>query len=80
MITSSSKWWDINKILSYNKLLNFVVGLHGGGKTYGSKKKVIQNFIRKHKQFVYIRRYKSEMREAKKNSRWRNSRLLQVLI
>ena len=62
MITSTSKWWDINKILSYNKLLNFVVGLRGGGKTYGSKKKVIQNFIRKHKQFVYIRRYKSEMR------------------
>ena len=65
-MSTSSKWWDINTILSYNKLLNFVVGLRGGGKTYGSKKKVIQNFIRKHKQFVYIRRYKSEMREAKK--------------
>ena len=42
MITSSSKWWDINKILSYNKLLNFVVGLHGGGKTYGSKKRLFK--------------------------------------
>ena len=34
------------------------------GKSYGSKKFVAKRFIKKHKQFVYLRRYKTELKEA----------------
>ena len=57
-------FYDINKLLSYNALLSFVVGERGVGKSYGAKKFVAKRFINKHKQFVYIRRYKTELKEA----------------
>ena len=34
------------------------------GKSYGSKKFVAKRFIKKHKQFVYLRRYKTELKQA----------------
>jgi len=55
------KYWDINKTLSYNTLFNFVVGPRGAGKTYGAKNRGIQNYLRKNEQFVYVRRYETEM-------------------
>lgn len=59
-------YWDISKPLSYNALFNFVVGNRGGGKTYGFKKYAIQKFLKTGKQFVYIRRYKDELKNCKK--------------
>ena len=57
-------YWDISKLLSYNALLSFVIGERGVGKSYGAKKFVAKHFINKHKQFVYIRRYKTELKQA----------------
>lgn len=54
-------WYDINKTLSYNCLFNFVVGARGVGKTYAFKKWAIKDFIRTGSQFVYVRRYKTEV-------------------
>lgn len=34
------------------------------GKTYGAKKLVINNFLKKNEQFVYIRRYGNELKKA----------------
>lgn len=59
-------WWDIKQTLSYNALFNFVVGNRGGGKTYGFKKWAIEDFIKTGKQFVYVRRYKTELSEFSK--------------
>lgn len=58
--------WNANKTLSYNCLFNFVVGMRGGGKTYGALYKGIENFIKARKcgrveQFLYVRRYKTEL-------------------
>lgn len=58
-------YWDINRPLSYNALFNFIVGNRGGGKTYGAKKYVISNFIKKSEQFIYLRRYKQELKRIK---------------
>ena len=55
-------FWDISRPLSYNALLNFIVGNRGGGKTYGAKEFCIKNFIKKDEQFIYLRRYKQELR------------------
>lgn len=55
---------DFSKILSFNALLSFVVAERGVGKSYGAKTYVANHFIKKHKQFAYIRRYKKEVEEA----------------
>ena len=56
-----SMWWDLKNTLSYNALFNFVVGSRGCGKTYGFKKWAAEDFIKNGNQFIYIRRYKTEM-------------------
>lgn len=57
-------YWSINKLLSYNALFNFVIGERGVGKSYGAKVYVANNFIKKGEEFVYIRRYKTELKSA----------------
>lgn len=57
-------YYDYNKILSYNAMLNFLIGERGVGKTYGASKFVVNQFIKKHEQFAYIRRYKPELSES----------------
>ena len=59
-------FWDITKPLSYNCLFNFIIGMRGGGKTYGSLKWCIEQYLN-HKrkgiewQFLYVRRLKTEL-------------------
>lgn len=57
-------FYDYQRILSYNALLNFIIGERGVGKSYGAKKYVAKRFIKKGKQFVYLRRYKTELKQA----------------
>lgn len=57
-------YYNYSKILSYNAFINILIGERGVGKTYGASKMVINNFIKKGKQFAYIRRYKSDLKEA----------------
>lgn len=66
MNTKSKKperlWYNPAKLLSYNKMLNFVMSHRGGGKTYSSKRLAIKNFLRSGEQFIYLRRYKTELK------------------
>ena len=57
-------WIDLSKIISYNALLNFIVAERGVGKTFGATEFVTRQFINKKDEFVYIRRYKSELQKA----------------
>jgi len=59
------KWYNWDKISSFNAMFNFLVGQRGVGKTYGWKKKVIRAAIRKGEQFMYVRRYKDELKISK---------------
>ena len=59
------KWYNWDKIYSYNATMNFLVGMRGVGKTYGWKKKAIQAAIRKGEEFMYVRRYKDELKVSK---------------
>lgn len=47
--------------MSQRTLFNFVVGNRGGGKTFGSKKLVINRFKKGGHQFVWVRRYQTEI-------------------
>ena len=59
-------YYNYNDLFSYNAMFNFVIGERGVGKTYGILKKCVKDFINtmsnEHpRQFVYLRRYKSEL-------------------
>jgi hypothetical protein len=60
-------WYDLNKTLTYNSLFNIVIGNRGCGKTYGAKKRAIKLFLEKGYQFVYLRRYETELIEVQEN-------------
>ena len=54
-------FYNYQKLLSYNAMFNFVIGERGVGKTYGALKFVVNNFLNKQEQFIYLRRYKTEL-------------------
>lgn len=58
------EWYKFDKVLSYNAVINCVIGARGVGKTYGAKRLAIKNAINKGEQFIYLRRYKSELKNA----------------
>lgn len=58
-------YYDYDKLFSYNGTFNFLVGARGLGKTYGAKIKVITKAIRKDEQFIYLRRFKDELKGAR---------------
>ena len=57
-------WYDYNKLLSYNAMFNFVIGERGVGKTFGIKDYCIKRFLKYGDEFVYLRRYKTELAEC----------------
>lgn len=59
------KWYNWDKISSYNATYNFIVGARGVGKTYGWKKKVIRKALQTGEQFMYVRRYKDELKVSR---------------
>ena len=57
-------YYNYDRIISYNALLNILIGERGVGKTYGASKLVTRDFIKKKRQFIYLRRYKTELSKA----------------
>lgn len=58
----NSLFYNPNKLLSYNRVLSFVIGARGIGKTFGFKKYCINRFIKNGEQFIYLKRYKSDIK------------------
>lgn len=59
-----SLYYNPNKLLSYNRILNFVIGARGIGKSFAFKRHCVNRFIKTGEQFIYIRRYKSELKKV----------------
>lgn len=57
-----SIYYSGNNILTYNRLLNFILGNRGCGKTFWFKLYSINDFEKKGNQFVWVRRYKPEIK------------------
>ena len=56
-------YYDYHRILSYNCPVNLLFGERGCGKSYGAKKYVIEQYLKKQSQFLYLRRYDNELKE-----------------
>ena len=63
-----SIFYSPERIISYNALLNLIIGDRGCGKTYGFKTYAVKRFLNKGKQFAYIRRYDTDLEASVGNS------------
>ena len=58
-------YYNFDKLFSYSKaLLLFVIGERGVGKTFNAKVAVLKKYLKTGEQFIYIRRYKTELDSA----------------
>lgn len=57
----SNFYYNFDKLFSYNFLIAFVIGERGVGKSFNSKLAVLKHFIKTGEQFIYVRRYKTEL-------------------
>ena len=56
---------NVKDALNYKRLFTFIVGNRGGGKTYSSKRWMIEQWINYQSKSFYIRRYDTEFEDAK---------------
>ena len=56
-------YYNFDRINSYNACFNFILTNRGYGKSYGAKERVIKRFKKYGEQFVYVRRYKTELKK-----------------
>ena len=63
-----SIYYNFDKLYSYpDWIFAFVISERGVGKTFNSKVSVLNKFLKTGEQFVYVRRYKTEMDSALNN-------------
>ena len=62
----NSIYYDFEGLLTKNALINMTLSNRGAGKTYGFTKWAIKDFFRSGKQFVYLRRYGTELKNCDK--------------
>lgn len=61
---SENIWYSYDRICGFNATFNFIISERGCGKTYGALKMVIKDFLKNGNEFVYLRRYKTELGKA----------------
>lgn len=59
-------YYNLHDLLTRNKLFNFIISMRGDGKTYSFKDWAIRDFLKNKKEFIYLRRYKSELMDLDK--------------
>lgn len=58
-------FYDYDKLFSYSEaIMYFVLGERGVGKSYGAICRAVKNFLKDGSQFVYLRRFKTELDTA----------------
>ena len=57
-------FYNPERIISYNALLNIIIGERGVGKSYSFKTYAVKRFLNKGKQFAFIRRYDTDLEES----------------
>lgn len=57
----TNNYYKLDKLLSYNSMLNMVIGARGVGKTFAVKKYMLEQAINKKSKSIYLRRRDSEL-------------------
>lgn len=58
-------YYNFDRALSYNAIINMIVSGRGMGKTYGAKVRAVSRALKKDEHFILLRRYKDEITSAK---------------
>lgn len=61
-------YYSYNKVLSYHAMMNYILGERGVGKSYNLKVYLINRFKKKKRQFIYLRRYDTELHKSLKDN------------
>ena len=64
---SKKFYYDYDKVLGFNATFNFLVTSRGLGKTYGGIVMAVKDFLKNGNEFIYLRRYKTEISSAAKH-------------
>lgn len=57
-------YYSLDKVISYNIPVNIIITERGYGKSFSVKKYVIDQYLKKHSSFIYIRRYENELKSV----------------
>lgn len=60
-------YYDYDKVMGYGAAFNFLITSRGLGKTYGAIKMAVKDFLKNGHEFIYLRRYKTEITSASKH-------------
>lgn len=63
----ASKFYDGSRLLSYGCTFNMVVGNRTAGKSFYWKQYAVKKFLKDGSQFIYVRRYKNDLKRTAKN-------------
>src|SRR5690625_544003 len=66
MAFDKSLYYNPNKMLSYNRIINFVIGARSIGKSYAMNEYPLKRFLKNGEEFIYLRRYKTELKKVYK--------------
>ena len=61
---SKNIYYNYDRLFSYDFLLAFVIGERGVGKSFNAKVAMLKKFLKSGEQFIYMRRYKTELDTA----------------
>jgi len=67
LIEENKEYYDGSRAMSYNTAFIFVVGNRTAGKSFFWKWYATKRFIEKGEKFIYIRRYKNDLKKVAKN-------------
>ena len=56
-------YFSYHKIRSYGAPVMIIIAERGVGKSFGAKEIVVDEFLKKRSQFLYLRRYDNEIKE-----------------
>lgn len=65
-----SLYYDYDKILSRNCLINFIISVRGVGKTYGGKDWLLNRWVKKNEAAIYIRQNANQVDPKKIKRPW----------
>lgn len=63
-MTDKSIYYNPNRMLSYDRILNFIIGARGIGKSFAMKRYPVNRFLKHGEQFIYLRRFKDELKKV----------------